>query len=231
MKNSAPLPDFMKAWWKSREALYASTISIGLLIDQIGVSWIFPGEYIVNLVVWSIFFSLFKSAQKKERIEMVTVLLFATPMELFFSEVWHLYEYREGMMPLFVPAGHWFLFDLGRRIASHFSKIQAWILILPVLFITVVLAITGVDQTGIVFIWLVIGFMYFGPQATLYSVMVWLALIMELWGTFLGNWAWASEESITGLVMMNPPLLCGVFYALGDLLVGLAVRQVTDEEP
>ena len=45
---------------------------------------------------------------------MITVLAFATPMELFFSEVWLIYEYQRDLMPLYVPVGHWFLFDLGR---------------------------------------------------------------------------------------------------------------------
>ena len=46
---------------------------------------------------------------------MLTVLAIATPMELFFSEVWLIYEYQRGLMPLFVPVGHWFLFDAGRE--------------------------------------------------------------------------------------------------------------------
>ena len=53
---------------------------------------------------------------------MLTVLAFATPMELFFSEVWKIYEYQRGLMPLFVPVGHYFLFDLGRKIAKKMKE-------------------------------------------------------------------------------------------------------------
>ena len=48
---------------------------------------------------------------------------------------------------------------------------------------------------------------------------------MELWGTWLGNWAWADDVRWIGATSWNPPLLVGSFYALGDVLVGLNVRR------
>ena len=71
----------MTAWWRSRESLYALTIFFGLFIDQNGTEWTIRGEYIVDVVVWAIFARLYLGAAKKERIEMITVLAFATPME------------------------------------------------------------------------------------------------------------------------------------------------------
>ena len=114
-----------------REVVYILTICIGLWVDQNGTEWPLKGEYIVDIVVWSIFASIYARGDRVERIEMLTVLAFATPMELFFTEVWHLYEYREGMMPLFVPAGHWFLFDLGRRFSKHLPEHWAWPSLVP----------------------------------------------------------------------------------------------------
>ena len=58
-----------------------------------------------------------------------------------------------------------------------------------------------------------------GPVTSLYATMAWAALVMELWGTYLGNWAWASEVPWTGLTAWNPPLLVGAFYCFGDLLL------------
>ncbi len=75
-----------------REVVYALTIAIGLWVDQNGTDWAIKGEYIVNVVVWSIFATIFARTDRLERIEMLTVLAFATPMELFFSEPWGLYE-------------------------------------------------------------------------------------------------------------------------------------------
>ena len=214
----------------SREVVYILTIVIGLWVDQNGTDWPLKGEYIVNIVVWSIFASIFAQGERVERIEMLTVLAFATPMELFFTEVWHLYEYREGMMPLFVPAGHWFLFDLGRRFSKHLPEHWAWPSIVPFAPLSIYFAYQGIDTSGLLLLLALFGFMQWGPERRLYATMAWLALAMELWGTYLGNWAWFAEVPWTPLTAWNPPLLCGVVYALGDLLVNVTVNQFTDDK-
>jgi len=212
-----------------REVVYILTIGIGLWVDQNGTDWPLKGEYIVNIVVWSIFAAIFAQGERVERIEMLTVLAFATPMELFFTEVWHLYEYREGMMPLFVPAGHWFLFDLGRRFSKHLPEHWAWPSIVPFVPLSIYFAYQGIDTSGLLLLLALFGFMQWGPERRLYATMAWLALAMELWGTYLGNWAWFAEVPWTPLTAWNPPLLCGVVYALGDLLVNVTVNQFTEK--
>ena len=212
-----------------REVVYILTICIGLWVDQNGTEWPLKGEYIVDIVVWSIFASIYARGDRVERIEMLTVLAFATPMELFFTEVWHLYEYREGMMPLFVPAGHWFLFDLGRRFSKHLPEHWAWPSIVPFVPLSIYFAYQGIDTSGMLLLVALFGFMQWGPERRLYATMAWLALAMELWGTHLGNWAWYAEVPWTPLTAWNPPLLCGVVYALGDLLVNITVNQFTDQ--
>ena len=212
-----------------REVVYILTICIGLWVDQNGTEWPLKGEYIVDIVVWSIFASIYARGDRVERVEMLTVLAFATPMELFFTEVWHLYEYREGMMPLFVPAGHWFLFDLGRRFSKHLPEHWAWPSIVPFVPLSIYFAYQGIDTSGLLLLVALFGFMQWGPERRLYATMAWLALAMELWGTHLGNWAWYAEVPWTPLTAWNPPLLCGVVYALGDLLVNITVNQFTDQ--
>ena len=212
-----------------REVVYILTICIGLWVDQNGTEWPLKGEYIVDIVVWSIFATIYARGDRVERIEMLTVLAFATPMELFFTEVWHLYEYREGMMPLFVPAGHWFLFDLGRRFSKHLPEHWAWPSIVPFVPLSIYFAYQGIDTSGLLLLVALFGFMQWGPERRLYATMAWLALAMELWGTHLGNWAWYAEVPWTPLTAWNPPLLCGVVYALGDLFVNITVNQFTNQ--
>ena len=73
----------------SRAWLYSMTIVIGLWTSSTALGGLLPdnlAEWPVNIWCWSIFGYIFKSTNRKERIEMLTVLAFATPMELFFSE-------------------------------------------------------------------------------------------------------------------------------------------------
>lgn len=214
--------------------LYIITIAIGLWISATAAGGLLPdawAEWPVNVWCWAVFASIFRRADRKERIEMIAVVALATPMELFFSEVWLIYEYQRDFMPLFVPAGHYFLFDLGRRAAMQMRTEIALPLLLPFVPLVAYGAWTGGDTSGVVMLLLVLTFTKWGPQPRLYAAMAWAALAMELWGTFLGNWTWASEVPWTNLTAWNPPLLVGAFYCFGDLLVNLCVAKFQGEPP
>ena len=202
-----------------REVLYVLTIAIGLLISAKYAQW--P----VDIWCIGVFSYIYWKTDRKERIEMIAVLAFATPMELFFSEVWLIYEYQRGLMPLFVPVGHYFLFDLGRRVAKQIPERSPMVLILLLVPLVVYGAVKGTDTSAVLLILLTLGFVQWGPEPRLYASMVWLALFMELWGTYLGNWEWAANVPWTGLTAWNPPLLVGAFYCFGDLLVNLSVAK------
>ena len=202
-----------------REVLYVLTIAIGLLISAKYAQW--P----VDIWCIGVFSYIYWKTDRKERIEMIAVLAFATPMELFFSEVWLIYEYQRGLMPLFVPVGHYFLFDLGRRVAKQIPERSPMVLILLLVPLVVYGAVKGTDTSAVLLILLTLGFVQWGPEPRLYASMVWLALFMELWGTYLGNWTWAANVPWTGLTAWNPPLLVGAFYCFGDLLVNLSVAK------
>ena len=213
--------------------LYILTITIGLWVSSTGAGGIFSdgtAELPVNLWCWGLFTGIFVIADRKERIEMITVVALATPIELFFSEVWLIYEYQRDFMPLFVPAGHYFLFDLGRRGTSLIREKLAIYALLPFFPFVAYCVYTGEDTAGLILLILVLAFTKWGPQHRLYAVMVWAALAMEIWGTFLGNWAWSAEVPWTGLTAWNPPLLVGTFYCFGDLLVNLCVNKFNLEE-
>ena len=202
-----------------REVLYVLTIAIGLLISAKYAQW--P----VDIWCIGVFSYIYWKTDRKERIEMIAVLGFATPMELFFSEVWLIYEYQRGLMPLFVPVGHYFLFDLGRRVAKQIPERSPMLLILLLVPFVIYGAVKGTDTSAVLLILLTLGFVQWGPEPRLYASMVWLALFMELWGTYLGNWTWAANVPWTGLTAWNPPLLVGAFYCFGDLLVNLSVAK------
>ena len=216
----------------SRAWLYSLTILIGLWISATAFGGLLPdnlAEWPVNIWCWGVFGYIYKTTNRKERIEMITVLAFATPMELFFSEVWNIYEYQRGLMPLFVPAGHYFLFDLGRIMAHKMKQSLAIPILIPFIPMIGYGVYDGSDTSGPILIVLVLIFTKFGPQPRLYASMAWAALAMEIVGTQLGNWTWANEVPWTGLTAWNPPLLVGAFYCFGDLLVNMTVVRFEEK--
>ena len=215
-----------------RAWLYSLTILIGLWISATACGGSLPdnlAEWPVNIWCWGIFAYIYKTTNRKERIEMITVLAFATPMELFFSEVWNIYEYQRGLMPLFVPAGHYFLFDLGRIMANKMKQSLALPILIPFIPMVGYGVYEGSDTSGLILLILVLVFTKFGPQPRLYASMAWAALAMEIVGTQLGNWTWANEVPWTGLTAWNPPLLVGAFYCFGDLLVNMTVVRFEEK--
>tara|TARA_Y100000768_G_scaffold15322_1_gene10662 strand:+ start:632 stop:1306 length:675 start_codon:yes stop_codon:yes gene_type:complete len=215
-----------------RAWLYSLTILIGLWISATAFGGLLPdnlAEWPVNIWCWGVFAYIYKTTNRKERIEMITVLAFATPMELFFSEVWNIYEYQRGLMPLFVPAGHYFLFDLGRIMAHNLKQSLAIPILIPFIPMVAYGVYDGSDTSGPILLVLVLMFTKFGPQPRLYASMAWAALAMEIVGTQLGNWTWANEVPWTGLTAWNPPLLVGAFYCFGDLLVNMTVVRFEEK--
>jgi hypothetical protein len=215
-----------------RAWLYSLTILIGLWISATAFGGLLPdnlAEWPVNIWCWGVFAYIYKTTNRKERIEMITVLAFATPMELFFSEVWNIYEYQRGLMPLFVPAGHYFLFDLGRIMADNMKQSLALPILIPFIPMVGYGVYDGSDTSGLILLILVLVFTRFGPQPRLYASMAWAALAMEIVGTQLGNWTWANEVPWTGLTAWNPPLLVGAFYCFGDLLVNMTVVRFEEK--
>jgi len=218
----------------NRSLWYIGTIAIGLWFSATAMGGLLPdglAEWPVNIFCWGLFAKIYFSTDRKERIEMLTVVAIATPMELFFSEIWLVYEYQREFMPLFVPAGHYFLFDLGRRGALRLKESWAMPLLLPFVPLVAYGLYTGGDTSGIFLLLLVLGFTQWGPQPRLYASMAWAALAMELLGTYLQNWTWATDVPWTGLTAWNPPLLVGAFYCFGDLLVNLTVAKFEGEPP
>lgn len=213
--------------------MYIATIAIGLWFSATSCNGLIPDDYAewpVNVWCWGLFAWYYRCGDRKQRIEMLTVVAFATPMEIFFSEVWLIYEYQREFMPLFVPAGHYFLFDLGRVLADKMKREWASMSLAPLVPLVVYGAWTGGDTSAVLLLLLVFAFIRFGPQPRLYAAMVWAALAMEILGTSLGNWTWANEVPWTGLTAWNPPLLVGSFYCLGDVLVNLAVVKFEGKE-
>ena len=92
------------------------------------------------------------------------------------------------------------------------------------------LAWTGADTFGLLLFAILILCMIFSQSRKLYAVMFVLSLTMEIYGTWLGNWVWATDVPWIGLTTTNPPLAAGVFYCVLDFLVMTTVRRYRERE-
>jgi hypothetical protein len=194
----------------------AATILIGLYVDQNGGAW---GQWVVSAAAWLMFGALCLRTAPSERTGLIACLLYATLGEVFLSLVWGLYEYRLHNIPLFVPPGHVLLFALGTSLARRLPEGAVWVVFMAAAPVIGVLAFEGTDTLGPGLLGLLFVCLVFGPSKKLYATMFVLALLMELYGTWLGNWTWSRDVAWFHLACANPPLAAGAFYCVLDLLV------------
>ena len=193
---------------------FAAVIAAGLAIDQQFQPW---GQTTVNAAVWILFLTLAFTRRGAERLALLACLLYAWAGELVLSDVLGLYGYREGSVPLFVPPGHALLLLVGTYVAA--SSWQAALRFVPWAAAPLIAWATwsGADVSAPWLFALYLLCVRFGPSPALYSAMFVLAIGMELYGVWLGNWMWAAY-------LPNPPLAAGAFYCVLDWMV-IATRN------
>jgi len=196
--------------------LIAAVVAVGLPLDASGL----PGARImVTLATAGVFVLLWQRTAPAHRPALLVCLILAGLGEALLSLGFGLYDYRGGGIPLFVPPGHVLLFALGTwlvdRAPADIAASVAWVA-LPA---SAVLAAGGADQLSMILLLLYLAAVRFGPAPKLYGVMFLLALLLELWGTWIGTWAWRHQVAGTPLHTLNPPLAAGAFYCVLDWLV------------
>jgi hypothetical protein len=168
-------------------------------------------------------------SRAEDRVGLVLCLVFATLGEIFLSLIWGLYEYRLGTIPLFVLPGHCLLYSLGIRVAKRLPS--SLVFVVPALTFPYICLAASSGQDTESLLWFVVFLMClrYGPAKKLYATMFVLALVMEIYGTWLGNWVWAGTVPWLGLTSSNPPACAGVFYCLLDLIVTTLTPRISSQ--
>ncbi len=212
-------------------------ISGGLAVDAASDR---TGQWLVNIWAFAVFSTVFYVGRAVERWTLLICMLLGCLGEIVLSLVWRLYDYKFGNLPPFVPPGHALLMLLGvfvaQRLDSYFYSANSlkiayfrasWLIGAPALGLvyTAYVCITGTDTFGVLLFLVFLMCMAFGCAKTLYVTMFLLALLMELYGTALGNWRWALTvpaavfQPVHTFSAANPPFAAGAFYCLLDLIV------------
>jgi len=209
----------------ARALVIVAVITGGLVLDQL---WPFWGQTLTNTAVWGLFLWWLRAADTRQRTCLTACVVYATAGEIFLSLVWGLYDYRLANIPLFVPPGHALLLLLGFIVAGRVKDWIVWTVPLAALPFVLVLLVTGVGTLDGLLFALFLACVLLGRARRLYAVMFVLALAMEVYGTWLGNWVWTANVPWLGLTSINPPLAAGAFYCVLDLLVVTTVSRLQE---
>ena len=209
-----------------RALLICAVIVVGLAFDQTVPFW---GQTLTSLGLWAMLWQWTRHATRAEKITVISCVIYATLGECFLSLVWGLYDYRLGNIPAFVPPGHALLLMLGIIVAGRMGDWITWVVPAVSAPFVLLLAYTGSDTFGLLLFAILLLCMAFSPARKLYAVMFALSLTMEIYGTWLGNWAWRIDVPWLGLTTTNPPLAAGVFYCVLDFLVMTTLSRMSRE--
>jgi hypothetical protein len=219
-------PQHLRLWRHAGATVPLNIIAViggGLALDR-ALGW--SGQILASLWAFAVFAWLYKIAAAEERRVLVLCTLIAGFGEVVLSLVWGLYDYQFHNVPLFVPPGHALLMTLGLVVARHVRLPVAW-LVCAGAALWALYAWTGAfDRFGVVLFGVYLLCMITSGARALYSTMFVLALLMELYGTALGNWRWQEVAPGVGLTQFNPPFSAGAFYCLLDLLVLAALQAL-----
>jgi hypothetical protein len=204
-------------------SLILATFALGLIVDQhAGLA----GQLAVSVWTWGVFFRLLRTSPREWRLPFYACLVWATAGEILLSLVWVLYTYRLGNIPFFIPPGHVLVFYLGLVMAPRVPR--AFVVLVPAAAIgyAAFALHSGSDTISIPLTVLFILCMQQPEGRRRYAVIFVASLMVEVYGTWIGNWVWHRDVPYLGLSSTNPPLAAGAFYCALDVLAGLTVRAI-----
>ncbi|GAB4490151.1 MAG: hypothetical protein OHK006_22650 [Thermodesulfovibrionales bacterium] len=188
----------------------------GLLIDRLLPLW---GQVIAGVMTWGLFLWLYRTMPAPAKRLLMSCLVVATMGEIFCSLVWQLYDYRLLSIPFYVPPGHVLVFLLGSGLAQRMPHSVVRIVPLCMIPCAVLGFALGFDEFGIVLFAMFLACLIAEKDRRLYATMFLLCLLLEIFGTLLGNWRWKETVPFWGLSTTNPPVSAGTFYCLLDFLM------------
>jgi hypothetical protein len=250
-RTAAPAPaarTFVATRWLD-PAVPATLLWLPLVLvaDRGADIWV---QRALGLLTWLLLLALLRREMPLVRAQVAVVVAFATAVEYTFSPLLHVYVYRLGNVPAFVPPGHGLVYlcalAIGRSLWVH-RREQA--LVILTVLVGGAYASWGLlvsdrpDVLGAFWYLCLVGFLAFGGLAgrsrTLYVGAFVVVTYLELLGTRLGTWAWATHDP-TGLVSVgNPPSGAAGGYGWFDLaavlagpvVLGLAMRLRGGPDP
>jgi len=183
-------------------------------------------QYLLGLGTWALLLALLRGESSLVRAQTAVVVVFATFVEYTFSPWLEVYVYRLDNVPSFVPPGHGIVylaaFSLGR---SNWFAQHAKALITATVALGGMYAVWGLsplaprlDVLGAIWYLCLLGFLRWGRSRMLYVGAFAVVTYLEILGTWLGNWTWASADPTGVIPIGNPPTGAAGGYGWFDLV-------------
>jgi hypothetical protein len=199
-------------------ALVGPAYLAALLAVDTQVGWAL--QVALGAVTWIVLLAALVPLPPLARAQALGVVVFATVGEVTGSLVWGVYRYRLHNLPLFIPPAHGIVYLSGLALAA----------VVPIRRIVAAAAIGSVgwgiagltvlprlDVAGALGVPLLCIFLWRSRSRSVYAGVFLVVAALELYGTSIGTWRWATELPGLGIPDGNPPSGVASGYVVFDV--------------
>jgi hypothetical protein len=163
------------------------------------------------------------------RAQTAGVVLFATVGEVTGSLVWGVYHYRLHNLPLFIPPAHGLVYLSGIALCRGLrARTVVWAAAVGAAAwgIAGLTVLPRLDVAGAVGVPLLLVFLWRSRSRATYAGVFLVVAALELYGTSIGTWRWASTLPGLGIPDGNPPSGVASGYVWFDVMALLVAPYI-----
>jgi hypothetical protein len=181
-------------------------------------------QLLLGAATWLILIAACAPLEPEDRARALIVVLVASCAEVLGSIVLGAYTYRLENLPAFVPPGHGLVYLAGLRISQSGAVrryrrafLGATIAIVAAWAAAGLVLLGRTDVLGAMTGALLIYVMLRGRAPTLYAGVFLIVGFLEIYGTSIGAWHWATTVPGSSMPAGNPPSGIAGVYVLFDI--------------
>jgi hypothetical protein len=196
-------------------------LALLLAVDtQVG----FHGQLLLGGLTWLVLLAALRPLPALARAQALGVVVFATVGEVTGSLLWGVYHYRLHNLPLFIPPAHGLVYLSGLALAG---LMRTRPLVLSAALGAIgwghagLTVLPRLDVAGAIGVPLLCVFLWRSRSRAIYAGVFLVVGALELYGTSIGTWRWASQLPGLGIPDGNPPSGVASGYVWFDVMAML----------
>jgi hypothetical protein len=193
-------------------------LAVLLAVDtQVGLR----GQLALGVLTFAVLAVALRPLSALVRAQAVGVVLFATVGEVTGSLVWGVYHYRLHNLPLFIPPAHGLVYLSGVALSRSLrSRAVVWAAAVGAATwgIAGLLLLPRLDVAGALGVPLLLVFLWRSRSRATYAGVFLVVAALELYGTSVGTWRWATTLPGLGIADGNPPSGVASGYVWFDVM-------------
>ena len=193
-------------------------LAVLLAVDmQVGLR----GQLALGVLTFAVLAVALRPLSALVRAQAVGVVLFATVGEVTGSLVWGVYHYRLHNLPLFIPPAHGLVYLSGVALSRSLrARAVVWAAAVGAATwgIAGLVLLPRLDVAGALGVPLLLVFLWRSRSRATYAGVFLVVGALELYGTSIGTWRWATTLPGLGIPDGNPPSGVASGYVWFDVM-------------